>query len=294
MRAAPTLRGAAPIGQHGAMTINVASGDNACRGGRRSDEVTSDHLLGGRVKYLQPREGLRATIDPVLLAAAIPARPGDRVLEGGCGAGAALLCLAARVPGISGLGIDRDLGLLRLAGANAAANAWPDLIFAAADLAASPIGAPFDHAFANPPYHSADGTPSPSSRREAAKRSTPGLLPVWVEALSRPLRHHGTLTIILPPGSMEAAITAMRVCNVGVECVFPIWSRQGQPARAVLVRGRKHGRSPLILAAGLVLHTETSAFRPEADAILRDGARLRLTGDYRTGDRATGDCQAGG
>jgi tRNA1Val (adenine37-N6)-methyltransferase len=96
--------------------------------------------LGGRVEYVQPRQGFRATIDPVLLAAAIPAAPGDRVLEGGTGAGAALLCLAARVPGISGLGIDRDPGLLRLARANAAANGRPDLIFAAADLAASPIG----------------------------------------------------------------------------------------------------------------------------------------------------------
>jgi tRNA1Val (adenine37-N6)-methyltransferase len=266
------------------MTINCPPGDNSSRVGPRISEVTSDHLLGGRVKYLQPREGLRATIDPVLLAAAVPAHPGDRVLEGGTGAGAALLCLAARVPGISGIGIDRDLGLLRLARANAAANAWSGLIFAAADLAASPIGAPFDHAFANPPYHSAAGTPSPSDRREAAKRSTPGLLSEWVETLSRPLRHRGTLTIILPPRLMEAAITAMRVCDVPVECVFPIWSRPGQSARAILVQGRKHGRSPLVLAAGMILHTETSAFRPEADAILRDGAKLRLIGDRHDRD----------
>ena len=44
--------------------------------------------LGGRVSYAQPREGFRSGIEPVLLAAAIPARAGDRVLEGGTGAGA--------------------------------------------------------------------------------------------------------------------------------------------------------------------------------------------------------------
>jgi tRNA1Val (adenine37-N6)-methyltransferase len=270
------------------MTVNISPG------GQRIDEVTSDYLLGGRVKYLQPREGLRATIDPVLLAAAIPARAGDRVLEGGTGAGAALLCLAARVGGISGLGLDRDLGLLRLARSNAAANERSGLLFAAADLAASPIGAPFDHAFANPPYHSPDGTPSPSARRESAKRSLPGLLPEWVETLSRPLRHRGTLTLILPPGLLETAIAAMRVRSVPVACVFPIWSRQGEPARAILVQGRKHGRSPLVLASGLVLHTETSAFRPEANAILRDGAKLRLIGDGRNGNRSTRDSLDGG
>jgi tRNA1Val (adenine37-N6)-methyltransferase len=244
-----------------------------------SEAVTSDHLLGGRVEYVQPRQGLRATIDPVLLAAAIPAVPGDRVLEGGTGAGAALLCLAARVAGISGLGVDKDPGLVRLARANAATNGWFDLVFAAADLAASPIGTQFDHALANPPYHAADGTHSPSGSRDAAKRSTPMLLPVWVEALGRPLRHRGTLTLIVPPALMDTAIVAMREWKVPAERVFPIWSKPGQPARVLLIQGRKNGRTPLVLASGLVVHTETGAFRPETEAILRDGAKLRLTGD---------------
>jgi tRNA1Val (adenine37-N6)-methyltransferase len=240
--------------------------------------VTSDHLLGGRVAYMQPRDGFRAAIDPVLLAAAIPARAGDRVLEGGTGAGAALLCLAARVADISGIGIDRDPALLRLARSNAAANARSGLLFVAGDITASPIGGEFDHAFANPPYHAASGTKSPSRLREAAKRSSPDQLSVWVAALSRPLRHRGTLTMILPPRLLEAALSAMQACKVPAECVFPIWPVQGQPARLMLVQGRRHGRSPLVLAYGLALHTETGAFRPEAELVLRAGGALRLTG----------------
>jgi tRNA1Val (adenine37-N6)-methyltransferase len=240
--------------------------------------TTSDHLLGGRVKYVQPKDGLRASLDPVLLAAAIPARAGDRVLEGGTGAGAALLCLTARIAGIGGLGIDRDPGLLRLARVNAVANAWPDLVFAAGDLAASPVGGQFDHAFANPPYHGADGTQSPSGAREAAKRALPGQLPIWVEALSRPLRHHGTLTLILSPDMLEPALVAMRARNVPAECVFPIWPKAGRAARFVLVQGKKNGRASMLLANGLILHTDTGAFRPEAELILRDAAALRLTG----------------
>ena len=245
-------------------------------GQRVLDAVTSDHLLGGRVAYLQPRDGFRAAIDPVLLAAAVPAEAGQRVLEGGTGAGAALLCLAARVPDISGLGIDCDPGLLQLAQANAAANARPGLLFAAGDLAASPIGGEFDHAFANPPYHAADGTPSPSNARDAAKRSAPGQLSVWVEALCRPLRHRGTLTLILPPRLLEPALKAMRDVKTPAECIFPIWPKQGHPARLLLVQGRRNGRSPLMLAYGLVLHTETGAFRPEADLVLRAAGALRL------------------
>ena len=59
---------------------------------------SEDTLLGGRVRLRQPVAGYRAAIDPVFLAAAVPAVPGDRALDVGCGAGAAALCLAIRVP----------------------------------------------------------------------------------------------------------------------------------------------------------------------------------------------------
>jgi tRNA1Val (adenine37-N6)-methyltransferase len=240
-------------------------------------QTTMDTLLGGRVKYRQPRDGLRASLDPVLLAAAIPARAGEMVLEGGTGAGAALLCVASRIAGLSGVGIDRDGDLLRLARDNATANGFADLHFIVADLAMAPIDGGFDHAFANPPYHAPDGTRSPSAAREAAKRGETGLLPRWVEALSRPLRHRGTLTFILPPRLLPSALAAMREHQIGPEVVFPIWPKPNHPARFVLLRGRKHGRAPLTLAAGLVLHTDTGAFRPEAEAILRGDAALRLS-----------------
>ncbi|MSP00771.1 MAG: hypothetical protein EXR07_06950 [Acetobacteraceae bacterium] len=238
--------------------------------------VTADHLLGGRVRYTQPRDGLRAAIDPVLLAAAIPAKAGERVFEGGTGAGAALLCLAARVEGLRGTGIDRAPLLVRLARANAIANGWPGLGFAVGDLNACPVGGTMDHAFANPPYHAPGGSRSPSDGREAAKRSSPGLLSIWAAALARPLRHRGTLTFILAPWLLEAALMAFRDAQVPVETVFPVWPMKGREARLILVRGRKNGRAHLRFASGLILHTDTGAFRPEAEAILRGGAALCL------------------
>ena len=60
--------------------------------------VSEGTLLGGRVKLRQPVAGYRVAIDPVFLAAAVPATAGDRILDIGCGAGAASVCLAARVP----------------------------------------------------------------------------------------------------------------------------------------------------------------------------------------------------
>jgi tRNA1(Val) A37 N6-methylase TrmN6 len=238
-------------------------------------------LLGGRVSYAQPREGFRSGIEPVLLAAAIPAHAGERVLEGGSGAGAALLCLAARVPGLHGLGVERDAGLAALAAANARANGATDLAFLAADLTTAPAISPpgeaaFDHAFANPPYHRPDGTASPVAGRAQAKRGEPGLLAAWVHALAATLRHRGTLTFILPAGSLPECFDAMAAAGCAASAVLPLWPKLGRPAKLVLVQGVKGGRAMLRLLPGLVLHETGGGFTPAAEAILRGGAVLPM------------------
>ena len=51
--------------------------------------TTEDLFLDGRLRIRQPANGYRAGADPVFLAAAVPAKPGESVLELGCGAGVA-------------------------------------------------------------------------------------------------------------------------------------------------------------------------------------------------------------
>jgi tRNA1Val (adenine37-N6)-methyltransferase len=239
-------------------------------------DQTDGHLLDGRVRYAQPRRGFRSGIEPVLLAAAIPARPGSRVLEGGSGAGAALLCLAARVPGVHGLGIEQDSALVALARRNAAANGWPGLRFMASDVASLPALDAFDHACANPPYHSDAGTASPDASRRTAKRAAVGLLAVWATALARPLRPRGTLSFILPAASLAEAMTAFAAAGFAPTSLLPLWAKPRQPAKLLLLRGIKGSRAPLRVLPGLVLHAPDGSFTAEIDAILRGGAALDL------------------
>lgn len=237
-------------------------------------ERTQGFLLAGRVRHDQPATGFRTGLEPVLLAASIPARSGEWVLEAGSGSGAALLCLAERVPGISGIGIERSVEMVRLARDNALANRQAGLGFVAADVAALPLERMFDHAFANPPYFLSPGTRPSSPARDRAKHGEPALLRIWVSALAGRLRHRGTLSIVLPPAHLVACQEAMTGAGCAVASLFPLWRGLFRDAGLVIVRGVRGGRMPTTLHAGLVLHQPDGRFTPAADAVLSGGMEL--------------------
>jgi tRNA1Val (adenine37-N6)-methyltransferase len=239
-------------------------------------ETTTGTLLGGRVHYTQFASGFRSGIEPVLLAAALPARNGERVLEGGSGAGAALLCLGWRVSGVCGIGIERDPGLAGLARANAAANALPRTWFVAADVLAMPLRGSFDHACANPPYHPEGGTLSPDPARASAKLGAEGVVANWAASLGAALRDGGTLTLILPPARLAEALAGCARAGCGGVRMLPLWRRMAEPARLMLVRAVRGSRAPLALLAGMALHRADGGLSAETEAILRDGAPLVL------------------
>src|SRR3978361_2100569 len=82
-------------------------------------ELTEDAFLGGRLRLRQPKSGHRAGHDAMLLAAATPARAGDRVVDFGAGVRAAGLALARRVAGLDLVLVEIDAGLADLARGNA-------------------------------------------------------------------------------------------------------------------------------------------------------------------------------
>lgn len=234
---------------------------------------TSGTLLGGRVRYDQPDAGYRTALEPVLLAASVPARPGERVLEAGCGAGAGLLCLTARIEGLTGIGLERDAALAALAARNFAANGSTGLRVVPADVTQWRGNAPFDHAFANPPWHNPAGTTSPDPARRGAKHAPPGLLAAWARALAGNLRARGTLSLILPGALLLEAMLALAAAQCAEVAVFPLWPRAGAQAKLVILRATRLGKGGTRLLPGLVLHG-LDGFTPEANAVLKEKAVL--------------------
>jgi tRNA1(Val) A37 N6-methylase TrmN6 len=238
-------------------------------------DLTEDRLLGGRVLLRQPARGFRAGLDAVLLAAFVPARPGARVLEAGCGSGAGFLCLAARVAGLDMVALEREAPMARLARENAVANGVAAEVIEGdvGNLALARALPPCDHAFANPPYWPG-GTPPPGATRRAATHEDGAALADWARFLSASLRAGGTASLVLPAARFDAGVAALRAAGCGAITLLPVAPRGGAAAKRVLLRGRRGGRGPARILPPLVLHDADGAFTAAAQAVLRDAAAV--------------------
>lgn len=243
------------------------------------DQLSDDKFLCGKLRLLQPVKGYRAATDPVLLAAACPAEAGQSVLDLGCGAGAASLCLGHRVPGLRLAGLELQAAYADLARRNAERNGIA-LEVHHGDLVKMPVALrrDFDHVIANPPYYPAGGSPSPiAARAQAMQVDTP--LADWVMAATRRLRPGGWLTLICGADGLPEVLGALAP-KLGSAAVLPLAPREGRAALRVIVQARKGGRAPFRLLAPFVIHAgaahdgDRESYTPAANAVLRDGADL--------------------
>ncbi len=244
-------------------------------------ELTQNDFLNGRVKIWQPQAGYRAGVDPVLLAASVPAQRGDRVLELGCGVGTAFLCLAARVDGLLVDAVELQSDYAALAHRNARENAAEATIWEAdiSELPAELRQRQFDHVLVNPPYfdRSTSTSAQDKGRDIAMGEQTP--LQDWVEVAAKRLVPKGTVTFIHRAERLPELIGYMQH-RLGSLQVLPLQARIGRDAGLVLVRGLKGGRAAFRLHAPVVLHEGQTHVRDGEDysqrirAVLREGAAL--------------------
>jgi tRNA1(Val) A37 N6-methylase TrmN6 len=239
--------------------------------------VTEDRLLDGEVILRQAAGGYRAGVDAALLAAACDARPGQRVLEAGCGPGAVMLAAARRRPGVAFTGVERDPAALALARENIALNGLQDRASAIAGDVGAPFKslglAPFDAALANPPYFD-----DPAAIRGPAPAKTgawiaDGGLAAWLALLLAAVREGGTITVIHRADRLGDILTGLGP-KAGSFQVLPVQPFAETPAKRVLVRAVKTGKAPLVLMPAQVLHSPGGGHSPQAESILRGRAAI--------------------
>jgi tRNA1(Val) A37 N6-methylase TrmN6 len=248
-----------------------------------ANEFTEDGFLGGQLRLRQRKSGHRAGHDAILLAAATPARAGDRVVDLGAGIGAAGLALARRVPGVKLVLVEIDAALAALARGNADANAIAaDVIvldvaaaadaFAAAGLAPDSV----DVVLMNPPFNDpARHRASPDKARESAHVATAVTLENWIHAGRRILKSGGVLTLIWRADGLAEVLAALGR-GFGSLAILPVHADAHMPAIRILIRAIKGGKAPTRMHAALMLNDESALPNKQVQEVLAGKAILPL------------------
>jgi tRNA1(Val) A37 N6-methylase TrmN6 len=214
-----------------------------------------------------------------LLAASIAAGPGEKILDAGCGSGAAALCLAARVTNCTITGVELDGELASLARANAAANGIDGRITIAEgsfDVYASANAGLFDQVMSNPPFYEDERhTRSPQATKAAAHGEATLPLSGWIKAAAIALKPGGHLTVIHRADRLGDLLSAFEG-RFGAAIIFPLWPKPGAEAKRILVRATRGRRTLPRLLQGLVLHRPDGGYSAEAETILREAGPLDL------------------
>ena len=221
-------------------------------------EITRDTLLRGRVKLLQPREGYRSSLDPVLLAGFL-APPFGRFLDIGCGTGALSFLLLARDEAATGVGVEIQPRLAELAeigrAENGLASRWSVTVGDVRKPAAI-AGGSFDLVATNPPFRPlGTGVLPPDTEKAVAHHEVTLTLAEWLDVAARALRPDGRVATIFPFHRWEELQAGLAEHGFSVARSRLVLPRpDGVPGRILVeaTRGRAEARTepPLVVHDG--------------------------------------------
>jgi tRNA1Val (adenine37-N6)-methyltransferase len=232
---------------------------------------TLDELRPAGLKILQPAEGYRFSLDPVLLAGFARVGKGEAVADLGTGSGVIPLLLAARTQAARIVGVERQPAAADRARRSVLLNQLQARVeIVEADLREiKGVLAPqsFDAVLANPPYRSpGSGRRAPDAERAAARHELAGGLGDFLAAAAFLLGDGGRLSLVFLAERLAELLSGMRAAGLEPKRLRCVHSRPGEPARLVLVEGRRRGRrgmtveAPLFVYDGETYSAEVAAF----------------------------------
>jgi tRNA1(Val) A37 N6-methylase TrmN6 len=240
---------------------------------------TVDALLGGRVTLLQPRRGLRTSLDPVLLSAFVHrlvGAPFGRFLDVGCGTGALSFLLLARDAAATGVAVELQAPLAALAKEGRARNGFDARLDVRAgdvrSIAPTLGAARFDLVVTNPPFRPLAGSQrSPDEARALASHEVALTLAGWTDVAARAVRPGGRVAAVFPADRALELGEAWRQRDLAPARLRFVHSYADAPASRVLALAERGGRAPLVVEPPLVVHAPGGAFTPEVNPMLTSG-----------------------
>lgn len=238
-----------------------------------------DEFLNRRIKVQQAEKGFRAGMDAVFLAAAVSdVKVGQDVLEVGCATGVALFCLHHRLRVKANyVGIDVQEDLVKMARNGNDLNKLEDKVHFIVEDIFNPSDdfkqLKFDHILTNPPFYEKGSLTRSDNEQRVKSFEEKHDLKEWIEACRKKLKPKGEFTIIHQAERLPDIMAAMNRYFGRIE-VFPLFTKQGEVAKRVIVKGKIDHKGGAKLYPGMVLRDKHNESTKEENEILREGKGL--------------------
>lgn len=184
--------------------------------------------------------------DSLALGAFCSRKPGDKVLDLGCGAGLLLLLCARRTPAAALWGVELDPHAAGLARKNLSDNGLAGEVLAA-DLRTADLPSDFDLIVSNPPwYPPGTGAAGGPGRMEGCA------LPELCQAAAKALRPKGRFALCHPPARLADLLCALRTAGLEPKRLRLCRHAPDKPPYAVLVEAVKGGKPGLTVEHDLL------------------------------------------
>lgn len=232
-------------------------------------EFTQDYILNGKIKIMQPKRGYRVAIDPIILASFVDIRPHQSLLDVGCGVGTISLILKNIETTSNITAIDLDEVMCDFCKRNSDVN-FLDLNVI--NCSVENVGSNeelkskyFDHVITNPPFFE-DRSSRISHTKRLANFETIELK-TWIALCLKKLKNNGMFSIIHNASRIGEIMQSVDGILGDIE-IIPIYSRNGNDAKRVIVCGKKGRKSDTKITTGIVVHNSDGSYTDIAKKIL--------------------------
>jgi tRNA1Val (adenine37-N6)-methyltransferase len=237
------------------------------------DTETIDELRAYDLRMIQPADGYRFSLDPLLLADFAGAGEAMRVIDLGAGSGIIPLIMARSFLSAEIVGVEFQEEMASLAGRNVELNGLShrvEIIFA--DILSLrkrfPVSS-FDLVVANPPYRrQGSGRISPKSGRDRARHETTATLADFLEIAKYLVTPKGCIKFIYHPVRLAELCVVAESLNLSLLRIRTVHGRAGAEARMVLLEMAKGRKGDLEVLPPLFVYGEGEEYSDEVKRIL--------------------------
>ncbi len=242
-----------------------------------NNEETLDELRKYELKIIQPRDGYRFSLDPLLLCDFAAISAGEEAIDLGAGCGIIPLILARKALESRLVGVESQAEMAELAERNVARNGLSERV----DIRHADIldvrklfpASSFDLVVANPPYRKkGSGRISPKPGRDLARHESTASLRDFLAAAKNLVKLTGRICFIYHPSRLGEFLTEAKEMKLSPVRLRMVHGNSVAEARMFLVELVKGRKCDLSIPPPLFVFDDNGEYTQEMEMIFGEKA----------------------